>query len=354
MGKKKIFISDVHLGAGRYSPESKDQSKYQYDWDRLDLNETINFQNFINYLRTDYLPKVEEVILLGDIFDNWVFPHDMLPPTMEELLEAEKNANVVEELRLLSQNASVFFVPGNHDMHANEEVIKKYFPDIKYCPKRYINNRLIAEHGHRYAMFNAPAGFSDNFMKLPIGYFISRIEATRKAMTDEDDRNYHTYIDDLLEIQTKQTLPQCVLEAVAEEAGLDEEIEFKVRQNNGKEKTICFGDVKEQYRNIYDDWPSSIVSKHRAVFAELDILSPIAGKLCKDGGNKVCILGHSHKSEIDKDTWFVKDRLYANAGYWCGKKCTFVEVEKKESKYDVCLVRWEKDGNLNKDATISI
>jgi len=354
MGQKKLFISDVHLGAGRFSDESKDNEKYKYDWDRLSEEETKNFEEFIKYLRSKYYQHIEEIILLGDIFDNWVFPHDLVPPTMEELLTTKKNKNVVRELNLLSEKVPVFYLPGNHDMHATKDVIKEHFTKIKYCPEQYLNNRLITEHGHRYAMFNAPARFSSNYLGLPLGYFISRIEATRKAMTKKDDRAYHTYIDDFIEIPGKPSLPQCVLEAVIEEADLDEEIEFKVRRKNGQVQSISAIDVKEKYKDIYNDWPTGIVSKHRAIFAELDMLGPIADKLCKNGRNKVCILGHSHKSEIDKDTWFVEDRLYANTGYWCGSKCTFVEVEKTSKNYDVCIVKWDRKGKLKKGKIYSI
>jgi UDP-2,3-diacylglucosamine pyrophosphatase LpxH len=344
----KLFISDVHLGAGRYSQESKNTDKYPYDWDWLSLAETENFMNFIRFLHTGYDRKIEEIVLLGDIFDNWVFPFDMVPPTMEELLAAEKNKAVVEELNDLSKKTKVYYVPGNHDMHATAVIIKKYFPNFVYCPIRFSSSRLIAEHGHRYAMFNAPARYSKNYMGLPLGYFISRIEATKKAMTDREGRAYHTYVDDFIEMLGEQTLPQSVLEAVIEEAGLDEDIEYKLKRPNGQVQSLPATEVKEIYKNIYNDWPSSVVSKHRAVFAELDMLGPIADKLCKDGYYQVCIFGHSHKSEIDRDTWFVNDRIYANSGYWCGSECTFVEAEEKKGGFKVGIVKWMGDNKIER------
>jgi UDP-2,3-diacylglucosamine pyrophosphatase LpxH len=84
MAKKRLFISDVHLGAGRYSDESKSSETHKYEWDWLSENETKNFESFIRFLRTVYSENIREIILLGDIFDNWVFPHDLVPPTMDE------------------------------------------------------------------------------------------------------------------------------------------------------------------------------------------------------------------------------------------------------------------------------
>ena len=221
--------------------------------------------------------------MLGDIFDNWVFPYDMVPPTIEELMSAPKNLSVVEELKILSQKTKVYYVPGNHDMNATVEIMESIFPGIIYCPKIFSSGRLIAEHGHRYALFNAPPRFSKNIMGYPLGYFISRIEATKMALTNSQARSYHTYVDDFIEMFGEQTLPQSVFEAVIEEAGLDENIEFKIKRKNGLVQSVSAREVKEVYKDIYNDWPNSIVSKQRAVFAELDMLGPIADKICKDG-----------------------------------------------------------------------
>lgn len=354
MREKRIFISDVHLGAGRFSEESRDKNKYPYDWDWLSIEETKNFMNFLKFLQSGYDHEIKEVILLGDIFDNWIFPYDLIPPTMDELIKAEKNIEVVSELNNLAKKIRVFYIPGNHDLHANREVINDFFPDFIYCPKRFSSGRLIAEHGHFYAMFNAPARYSSNIMGLPLGYFISRIEATRKALTDREARTYKTYVDDFIEVGGKQTLPQSVLEAVIEEADLDEDIEYKVKRKGGTDQSISAQLVKSVYKDIYNDWPRNIVSKHRAVFAELDMLGPIADKLCKDGNYQVCIFGHSHKSEIDKDSWFLDDRIYANAGYWCGSQCTFVETEKTATGYDVCIVKWLGSNKIKRGELVSI
>ena len=32
MAKKRIFISDVHLGSGRFSTESQNAQSYPHDW----------------------------------------------------------------------------------------------------------------------------------------------------------------------------------------------------------------------------------------------------------------------------------------------------------------------------------
>ena len=341
MAKKRIFISDVHLGAGRFSDESQDTQRYPFEWDWLSQVETENFELFLRYLRTEYSNQIKEIVLLGDIFDNWVFPHDMVPPTMDQLINADKNSNVVRELQVLSETLPLFYVPGNHDMHATKAVMKRHFPLITYCGERFNASRLLAEHGHRYALFNAPARFSNNYMGLPLGYFISRIEATKKAVTGQQIRKYQTYVDDFLEMVGRPTLPQCVFEAVIEEAELDETLEFKLMQFERRQLEHLSRKSKRIFTRT-----SMKIGRTRSFRGTGRFLPnwtcwvPVADKLCKNGKFNVVIFSHSHKCEIDKDTWFVDDRIYANTGFWCGSRCTFVETEKTTNRHRVRTVQW--------------
>ena len=50
---------------------------------------------------------------------------------------------------------------------------------------------------------------------------------------------------------------------------------------------------------------------------ELNRLGTVVDQLCSDGV-EIVVFGHSHDTKMDKDTLFVKDRIYANCGYWCG------------------------------------
>ena len=322
------------------------EQKYPFAWDWLTEDETVNFTNFLCFLRTEYIDEIEEIILLGDLFDNWVIPYDIIPLSIEDIIAAPKNQPLVEELIKLSQVRPVYYVPGNHDMDASEDVIKAHFPQMIYCPEQYQCKAIIAEHGHRYALFNAPPSFSENYFNIPLGFFISRIEATRKGLTNKGNRNYHTYLDDILEVFGPQKLPQSVFEAVLEEANLPEDITFKVRLTNGEIIKINAKKVKEKYKNIYEDWQHPLISPSRAVLAELDRLGTIADKLCRTTPAKVCVFGHSHKVAIDKDTWFVDDRIYANSGFWCGAHCTFVSIDiTPENEYRVDLVKWFAEDN---------
>ena len=49
--------------------------------------------------------------------------------------------------------------------------------------------------------------------------------------------------------------------------------------------------------------------------------------LSEQYGHKVVVFGHTHVGKIDKDSLFVKDRVYVNSGCWCGKEAHCVVVE---------------------------
>lgn len=349
MEKKRIYISDVHMGA-----EKRTNCKYDYNW--LGQNEADNLGHFLNYLSTQ--DDVDEIILLGDTMDNWVCPVDEVPPTFDEILNAKHNRTLVKNLRTLTENKKVIYMPGNHDMHVTKDILQreKYFPKIifggsAFNKSRYRTGRLLAEHGSAYTLFNAPDPTNDPRNRLPLGYFISRVAATKVARTGNGKRHFWTYIDDLLELLGPNKLPQSVFEAVLEEANLREDTEIIIgtedRTPNGKPITVKASAIKEKYANLYEQWESQNGKgmAFKAVMAEIGYLGDLADYLSKKGDTTIIIFGHSHDSELDKDSWFVDDRIYANCGAWCDedKPCSFVETQKNNERgeYHVRLMRWE-------------
>ena len=63
--------------------------------------------------------------------------------------------------------------------------------------QQYHGGLLHAEHGNRFAMFNARDRINDPVGGLPLGYFVSRILAGRSDY--ESPAAIATYVDDLLE-----------------------------------------------------------------------------------------------------------------------------------------------------------
>jgi UDP-2,3-diacylglucosamine pyrophosphatase LpxH len=329
MEKKRIYVSDIHMGAGRSLHNAN-----VYDW--LGEAEANNFAGFLSYLGKQ--ADAGEIILLGDTMDNWVCPVDEVPPTFDEILSASHNKNIVVNLKALCENKRVIYMPGNHDAQATNEIVNKYFPKIIYG-------------GSAYAMFNAPDHINSPGDRLPLGYFISRVAATKAARTGHADRHCWTYADDLLELLGPQKLPQSVFEAMLEEAKLQEHTEIlmgtKDGNPDGDRVVIKASTVKERYANLYEQWESHYGKgmAFKSIMAEIGYLGDLADYLSKNGDTNIIIFGHSHDSELDKDSWFVKDRIYANCGAWCDdeKPCSFVETQKDNDKrvHYIRLKKWK-------------
>lgn len=341
---KIVFISDVHIGAGK-----KGSYKYDYDW--LDNTETNTFAGFL--LNLNNREDVREVILLGDIADNWVCPIDMVPPTFKEIFDAGKNRNVTDNLKKLAKNPKIkiIYMPGNHDMGITKDFVENYFKGMVFGGSaernsKYGDGRLHAEHGSAYTMFNAPDPINDPRKRLPLGYFISRAVATKAAKTGSKDRHYWTYFDDLLEAVGPQSISESVFESILEESGIPENKDIVMPLIGASSSKVKASSIKERYKDLYDQ-RVKILGPGKAFLSVVGEfhLGKIADNLASKGNVRIVIFGHNHNSLLDKDEWFVKDRIYANCGAWCieGKAPTYVETEKMKDKHFVRLMKWEKN-----------
>lgn len=328
--KRRVFVSDVHMNAGRSIAREN-----VYDW--LGPDEAHEFAQFLTYVNDD--ENIGEVIFLGDTMDNWVCPVEDNPPSFQEIIDATVNKVIVSNLKTLCSNKKkrVVYMTGNHDMHVTEDLLSANFPGIVFGgsaanKSRYRSSRLLAEHGSSYAMFNAPDPANDAGTRTPLGYYISRVLATKAANTGQTERHYWTYVDDFLELLGPEKIAGAVFEAVMEEAGLL----YSTKINMGGYQTDC-GSIKAKYNDLYRQWVElqGAGMAFKAVMAEISYLDDLADYLTKKGDTNIVIFGHSHDAKIDKDSWFVENRIYANCGSWCedDKPKTYVETQKDNGKH---------------------
>src|SRR6266567_9430821 len=109
---KRIFISDIHMGDDRSM-----LNQTHYGW--FVNNIPILAQFLDDQLHSD---DVSEVIILGDLFDEWVIPVNLDPLTSyDTICNNPKNAPVITKLQALaaSKDIRLSYVPGNHDMSMN-------------------------------------------------------------------------------------------------------------------------------------------------------------------------------------------------------------------------------------------
>ena len=350
----RVFVSDAHIShQTEIGPGCHD-----YAWLRRKDAEALT--RFLEHL--DRRQDVEEVVFLGDLFDSWVFPVDIEPPSFEEIISRRKAEGdpLLKALAALCANASlrVVCLPGNHDMELTAEVVAAHFPGMVFGGTAiwnagssvYRTSRLRAEHGSAHTLFNAPDPVNNPGARLPLGYFISRVVATRAHATGHGDRHWWTYADDLLEALGPETFAHSVFEAVLEEARLPLATEIRLPKRNGQPVAITAREVSERYRNLYDQWKERVGAglAFKAVLAEIGYLDDAADRLCKQNDTRIVIFGHCHDWALDKDAWFVADRIYANCGTWCdpSKPRTYVEVATRKggSKERVVRVKeWKSD-----------
>ena len=97
MEKKRIYISDIHMNAGKGFPAAK--GKHPYEW--LSPEEAKQFATFLNTLNDP--TEIKEVIIIGDLMDDWVYPHDMVPPSLETIIRSPVNKEITRALKKLAK-----------------------------------------------------------------------------------------------------------------------------------------------------------------------------------------------------------------------------------------------------------
>ena len=101
------FISDLHMNVDA-----------NYSWLVDHANDLAQFINEVN-ARDD----VAELVILGDLLDDWVSPVKDSPQVFADILSASNNAGIVAALKAVCSNSNikVTYVTGNHDMLSFED-----------------------------------------------------------------------------------------------------------------------------------------------------------------------------------------------------------------------------------------
>jgi len=197
---RRIFVSDIHMGDDRSQYQSP--GSYPYGWlsdSRRDL-----FESFVRTVcMGDPAHPVHEVIIVGDLFDEWICPAEYdptkpphgNPPGDEQFWNVcNHNHDAIEALKAIPGTLS--YVAGNHDMLVTQDTMTGktgIFPGMSYTPDPdghdvyKTDDGIWAEHGHWYGIGNAPhptsAGTPFAQTRLPMGYFLSRLSA-QKALKE--------------------------------------------------------------------------------------------------------------------------------------------------------------------------
>ncbi len=328
MPEYRAFVSDIHLSAtvGEQSPQP---------WEWLSAQQRTEVETLLCHLAN--WDDCREVVLLGDVFDTWVFPHDIVPSSVSEILAAPQNQAFVAALTQLAAKKRVVYLPGNHDMHTQSCDLTNVpgLASIVYGGSglqdpRFVSGRLRAEHGSAHTFFCAPDPLRRG--RLPLGFFISRVMASAQAYQGREYRRLWAFVDNLFEALGPESFAAAVFEALLEEAGLAGSGVIKMPAWLWGGEDVTARQVRDLYRNLYAESVArnGLGKTLRSIMAELKQLDPVADSICSKGGTNVVIFGHSHRAELDRDRFLVDDRIYANSGTVKdqGRPATFVVTHK--------------------------
>ncbi len=174
---KIIVLSDIHTG-------------FEDAYAEILMNRPY----LIEFLqRISVTDDVREVVLNGDIFDEWFLPLSFVETDRGDFYRKniENNKDITAAFQaVMDAGISLVYVVGNHDMSVNLQYIEEAIPGMVVCSQHLgvglyrtgDRNEIVIEHGHRYDVFSAPdtitnAHLTDSPTMFPPGYFYARFAA---------------------------------------------------------------------------------------------------------------------------------------------------------------------------------
>jgi len=332
-----ICISDIHMGDARAVAKG-------YCWFSKNADALVN-------LLDDALtsPQVRQVVILGDLFDEWVIPYRMSPfdsvsgvhdsrDYFLSVANSPTNQPVINKLRAIASSGTVqlVYVPGNHDMLLTEQILREIIPGIiwqgdspglgHYSPV----SEIIMEHGHRFDFFNCPQPLANPGHMLPPGFFVSRLQAQglmdhgSAALKNMNQENSG------LEFLTAWTAALTYLQVKFSETLAQDSANILMGGIDSYNPQMSYHGVRDMYAGgIENVWPATEAAN--AVPVTMPVLMAIL-----DGSSdmyftagyeymqpqspkqyKIVAFGHTHDAEV---TVYPKSKqytgIYANTGTW--------------------------------------
>ena len=345
---KKIFISDIHMSDAR--SQERTAKLYPYGWFHKNIPKLVTFltAQFNN-------PDVAQVVVLGDLFDEWVIPTNQDPlVSFQAICDCPDNSPVVNALKQLAAGGRLTYVPGNHDMvlsaakpDENQKFVETVFPGINLPDDRvYQSDKLVAEHGNYYCIFNAPDTWTNPSSRLPLGYYMSRLVAYKVNQTGAN-QDYHDILKKfVLEFKDDPNFIEALFLAIAQDANLNGAAPIDMKGIFGFPSTV--GGIASLYKHLIDEWRRNRpdLGWELALIGDIGDLSWAADHTYFSlfGSDKdIVIFGHTHEADLRKHYILaaasgVADihvdlpcrAIYANSGTWVDTakpSCTYVETQ---------------------------
>lgn len=331
--RKIVVISDVHIGMG---------------------TPTVWFQPSVHdaYLKgiCDWIianaADVQEVVLLGDFFDQWTVPCDEQPPSIEAIIKANPQifgptgylCQVLDALR-----GNVTFGPGNHDMWASANDMSfiasaaghspKFFEGGTYRPPMPDGGQknIALAHGHEYTMFNAVDDASP-WGGLPVGHFVTRMVASQMKRTlkpgqtvadlagqgSPDGLDYTSIVKGAW-ARGDVNVVEALLDSVAAQTGTPKDQMFVLADGS----SVSLAQVQSQYQGLFSQWQAKegggtqgTINAWKSVLADAQgyYMGFFGQRKAFEQSAEVVVFGHTHIPQSGLETTMVN---YANSGFEC-------------------------------------
>jgi len=348
---RRVFVSDIHMSQGL----SLKDPHGCYDW--FDDMEAGLFLDFLDSMAAD--GSLDELILLGDVLDSWIFPMKGRPPYFPEIANCPTSSKILEKIKAISAVKKVTYIIGNHDMTITPNSIPDFgngaCQTIAFQDVYETADGLYAEHGHRFGMYNAV----DSKYTLPLGYYISRLQATLDSGSGKAPGRWQETLAGVLTALVTPSFNLYVDGPLNYFRGqirdlTDTSPPFITEGGN----PLTLGAVKEMYADLPARWMKlhgQLAPVESALQETPYGLVNQAEHLAKELGKRVVLFGHTHSPTIN---YFWKQKMgtlpdepesvavavYANCGCWCqgDQKGTYVEDDYDEAsdKHAVTLKSW--------------
>jgi len=335
MSKNKIVsLSDIHIS-----------TNHPTSWYQENFHEPY-LVAILDYVISE-ADSIQELILLGDIFDSWTFPPNHQPPEFAAILNANPNifgVNGKLSQALTALKGNVTYVNGNHDMNVTKNDLAqipnssnyqiKHSPEPIYYIQTAGGKKIAFTHGHIFTMFNAPY-FQSEISPLPLGYFVTRAVAymlnktlkpgqTVADLSGQGAPNGINLAGLVSSIQSaidsgSMGLVDLVLDYITNVTEIPEK--EPIILPNGQTTTIA--EAKELYRLLQNQWiadwgggKNGILATVKSAIADLDgtYIAWFAQHFALTSDSDLIVLGHTHAPKLGITNGLIG---YANNGFEC-------------------------------------
>ena len=313
--KRRIFISDIHMGT-----DESIQSDRPYGWLLKDRAELL--AEFLDHLARDR--NLSELIIVGDLFDEWVVPYTISPVPIDKstyanqffkIAAAPQNKPIIKALCNLADTdgIQVTYLPGNHDMLMESVIISELIPKIRpqingFGKGIYTSGKIAAEHGSYYCLFNAPDNYDNPGHNLPLGFFVARSQA--QGVTTGHPVTKKAYIkifmDTLNKLLHKESFAEAIFESIVDQIRSPTN-DIVMQGMDAYPESVQTAEIAGIFKYLAKNWEKNMpgnVSTPVAALGELACLFPAVLKeyalpyLEKKKHENIVVLGHTHVWEI--------------------------------------------------------